>query len=41
MCKGLVHLLEFWFPKAKQAMDLYLKEMDDADHKAIADEEAR
>lgn len=25
MCKGLVHLLEFWFSKAKQAMDEYMK----------------
>ena len=41
MCKGLVHLLEFWFPKAKLAMDQYLKEMDDSEHKAIQDEETR
>ena len=29
MCKGLVYLLEFWYPKGKVAMDEYMKQMDD------------
>ena len=41
MCRGLVHLLEFWFPKPKQAMDLYIKQAEDAEKKAIDDEETK
>jgi len=33
MNKGLVHLLEFWFPKGKAAMDDYIKQMDDMEKK--------
>lgn len=41
MNKGLVHLLEFWYPKGKVAMDEYMKSMDDAEKKAVDDEEKR
>jgi len=34
MNKGLVHLLEFWYPKGKAAMDEYMKTMDEAEKKA-------
>lgn len=36
--KGLVYLLEFWYSKGKQAMNDYIKQMDEEEKKAQEEE---
>ena len=41
MSRGLTHLLEPWYSKPKQAMDVYIKERNEEDRIALEEAEKR